>query len=190
MLRSSSALAFLLLFALLPGTSLHAQDSAMLARWRINESQSDNTDSKVEKALRKAGEKIKSSWFDRRKDKYRGGPADQELYDRFSYDTVLTITRESSGYVFEFADNYKARVYTDNRSHSVSLNALESSEDFLEGRWEGQLLKVDMHPRDGGYAYATYEVKENGKKLYATYLIKPGSFTEEFELERVYDRVP
>ncbi|HTR00733.1 MAG TPA: hypothetical protein VMH83_12105 [Candidatus Acidoferrum sp.] len=179
----------ILLPLLLAGSwSLAQADSAFNGRWRINEGLSDNTDSQVEKAIRKAGEKVDSSWFDKRKDKYRGGPADQELYDRFSYDPVLAITAVPEGYVFEYADNFKSTVYTDNRSHSVSLNALDSSEDFLEGQWKDGKLQVEMHPRDGGYVAATYSLSDGGKRLHAEFTIKPNSFAEAIELERVYDR--
>ncbi len=163
-------------------------DPALVGHWRINDKLSDDTDDQVEKGMKASGEKVEHSWFDRRKDKYRGGPADQELYDRLSYDPVLTITQQNNSYMFEYADDFRTTIYTDNRSHSVSLNALEQSEDFQLGIWEAGLFLVEMHPRDGGYVNATYALIEGGKRLQAGFVIKPGTFTSEIKLKRVYDR--
>ncbi len=183
----------LLATVLTAGTVLAQADPALPGHWRVNDKLSDNTDDKVEKAMEASGAKLQKKWFDKRKDKYRGGPADQELYDRLSYDPVLTISEQADSYLFEYADGYKSVVYTDNHSHAVSLNALEASDDFLMGQWDGRKFQVEMHPRDGGYVNATYELIEagkNGKRLQANFTIKPGSFTEIIKLERVYDRLP
>lgn len=158
--------------------------------WRINEALSDNTDKQVERALRAAGEKVSSSWFDRRKDKYRGGPAEQELYDRFSYDPVLTITTTDGGYVFEYADGFKRNVFTDNRSRAISLTALDTVEDFSMGHWESERFLVEAHPRDGGFASEVYQLQNGGTQLQVEFSIRPASFREDIELKRVYDRVP
>ena len=179
----------LLLATLLAVSPLHAQaDPALVGQWRINTKLSDDTDDQVEKGLKASGEKVEHSWFDRRKDKYRGGPAEQELYDRLSYDPVLTITRQDSSYQFEYADNFLTTIYTDNRNHSVSLNALDEAEDFQLGIWENGHFQVEMHPRDGGYVNATYSLVEGGKRLQASFVIKPGSFMGEIKLKRIYDR--
>jgi hypothetical protein len=181
----------LLCAGLLLSAAGHAQgDPQLLGRWRINTELSDNTDKQVERALKAAGEKIQRSWFDRRKDFYRGGPAEQELYDRLSYDTVLTITEGDDAYVFEYADNFRRPVYTDNRSRSVSLTALDSVEDFLLGHWENNKFLVEAHPRDGGFASGTYTLLNNGARLQVEFLIRPQSFEKEIELKRVYDREP
>lgn len=197
----------LLLASVLSTACVKAQaDPALVGHWRVNEKLSDDTDDAVEKALKASGGKLlEHKWFDSRKDKYRGGPAEQELYDRLSYDPVLTITERADSYVFEYADHYQSVVYTDNRSHAVSLNALEASEDFLMGHWEAGKFQVEMHPRDGGYVNATYMLIDAGKKetgqkdvgnkvankrLQALFVIKPGTFTEEIKLERVYDFNP
>lgn len=179
----------LLLACLLPVSQAWAQaNPALNGHWLVNESLSDNTDKQVEKALKKAGEQVKSSRFDSNKQRYRGGPPEQELYDRFSYDPVLTISAQASGYLFEYADGFKSVVYTDNRSHSVSLNDLAAQTDFLLGHWEAGKFQVEAHPRDGGTANITYSLLENGKRLKASFIIKPQSFSEPIELERVYDR--
>ena len=179
---------------LLASRGMAQAEPSLAGHWLINEKLSDDTDDEVEKAMKKSGAKLMThTWFDRRKDKYRGGPAEQEIYDRLSYDPVLTISRHDDSYLFEYADDYKTVVYTDNHSHTVSLNGLDASEDFLMGHWEGERFQVEMHPRDGGYVYATYTLidgskKEGNKRLQALFTIKPGSFTEEIKLERVYDR--
>lgn len=183
----------LLLPALLAWCALAtAQDDAPVidGQWRINEELSDSTDKQVERALRAAGERVRSSWFDRRKDRYRGGPADQELYDRLSYDPVLTITAIEDGYDFEYADGYSRPVYTDNRSRAVSLTALDSVEDFSLGHWENSRFLVEAHPRDGGHVNETYTLLEGGTRLQVELIARPGTFSEDIELKRVYDKQP
>lgn len=165
-------------------------DAALNGRWLINEQLSDNTDKQVERALKAAGERVRSSWFDRRKDRYRGGPADQELYDRLSYDPVLTISSIDDGFDFEYADGFSRPVYTDNRSRAVSLTALDSVEDFSLGHWEDGRFLVEAHPRDGGHASETYTLLANGSRLQVEFIIRPGTFSEDIVLKRVYDRQP
>lgn len=165
-------------------------DAALTGHWLINEQLSDNTDKQVERALKAAGERVRSSWFDRRKDRYRGGPADQELYDRLSYDPVLTISTIENGFDFEYADGFSRAVYTDNRSRAVSLTALDSVEDFSLGHWENGSFLVEAHPRDGGHASETYTLLANGSRLQVDFIIRPGTFSEDIVLKRVYDRQP
>ena len=178
------------LSVLLTSPALPQATPDITGSWRINEQLSDSTDKQVERALRAAGEKVRSSWFDRRKDKYRGGPAEQELYDRFSYDPALTVTTADGGYVFEYADGFKRTVFTDNRSRAVSLTALDSVEDFSMGHWENQRFLVEAHPRDGGFASEVYTLENGGTQLRVEFLIRPASFSEDIELMRVYNRVP
>lgn len=165
-----------------------AQKEQLIGSWVINEELSDSTDKQVEIALKASGQRIERSWFDRRKDKYRGGPADQELYDRISYDMVLEIRAEGDNYEFEYADDFVRPVFTDNRSRSVSLNALDSVEDFSLGHWENGKFLVEAHPRDSGSTNETYTLLNGGTQLRAEFFIRPGSFTETIELTRVYDR--
>ena len=181
----------LLATGLLLSMAGHGQaDPQFAGHWRINEELSDNTDKQVERALKAAGERVKRDWFSRRKDRYRGGPPEQELYDRFSYDPVLTITQEDNAYVFEYADGFRQSVFTDNRSRSVSLTALDSVEDFSLGHWENGKFLVEAHPRDGGFASAIYTLLNGGTRLQVEFLIRPDSFQQEIELKRVYDREP
>ncbi len=175
----------------LPAAFIHAQEHPDLSgKWVFNADLSDNTDKKVEAALKAAGEKITRKLFDRRQDRYRGGPAEQELYDRISYDRELTISIEGDTFIFTYADNFVRPVYTDNRSRSVSLTGLEEMEDFSFAHWEGNKLLVEARPRDGGYAEETYSLINNGTQLQIEFFIQPKSFFEPIELKRVFDRQP
>jgi hypothetical protein len=178
----------LLLLPLCFGGGALAQNADLGGAWVINAKLSDNTDSRVEAALRAAGEKVQRSWFDRRQDRYRGGPAEQELYDRMSYDLALDIRFDEGTYTFTYADNFSRAIYTDNRSRSVSLNALAAVEDFSLGHWEGEVFKVEAHPRDGGYAEESYRLINGGQQLQAEFYILPKAFSEPITLKRVYDK--
>jgi hypothetical protein len=177
----------MLLFCLC-GSAVAQTPPDITGTWSVNEQLSDNTDKRVEAALRASGEKVQSSWFDRRKDRYRGGPSEQELYDRLSYDKVLTITPGANAYDFTYADNFSRPVYTDNRSHSVSLNALDAVTDFSLGHWEGAVFKVEAHPRDGGSVEESYRLINRGKQLQVDLRLRPKAFREPITLKRVYDR--
>jgi hypothetical protein len=159
-------------------------------QWVINEELSDNTDKHVETALRAAGEKVRRKLFDFRKDRYRGGPPEQELYDRISYDNELSINLDSDTYLFTYADDFRRPVYTDNRSRSVSLANLDEEEDFSFAHWEDNKLLVEARPRDGGFADETYTLVNNGTQLQVELYIKPKNFQVPVEIRRIYDRKP
>jgi hypothetical protein len=183
-----SALAFLLLPAMLAAQPSATEIPAIVGNWLFIAELSDSTDDKVEAALRKMGERVRRRWFEQRDDVYRGGPADQELYDRISYDKELEIVADGDHFLFTYAGEYERPVYTDNRSRSVSLTQLESVEDFSLGHWENGKLLVEAHPRDGGFAEESYELINGGAQLRVQLYIKPRSFDEVIELERVFDR--
>jgi hypothetical protein len=169
--------------------SVAAQQEPLLAgNWVLNAGLSDNTDRQVEAALRAAGQKVQRRLFDRTEDRYRGGPADQELYDRISYDKVLRIDLSGDVYQFTYADDYLRPVYTDDRRRSVSLTQLDQVEDFSLGHWENAKLLVEARPRDGGYAEETYALINNGTQLRVDLFIMPRTFTHPIELTRIYDR--
>jgi hypothetical protein len=174
-----------------PASAPQAQTTPeqLIGTWRINAKLSDDTDDKVEAALKAAGEKIRRSWFSRNKEYYRGGPAEQELYDRLSYDPNLSIRALDEHYEFEYNDGFTRQVYTDNRSRNVSLTELDSVEDFSLGHWDAEHFLVEGHPRDGGFTNETYTLLAAGNQLEVVYYILPESFTQEIELRRVYDRV-
>jgi hypothetical protein len=180
------------LLALLPAL-VAAQSSApavpeLAGHWVFNEKLSDSTDDQVEKALKAMGQKVKSRWFNRDKEYYRGGPAEQELYDRISYDRVLRIDFGDEYYLFTYADDYRRPVYLDDRRRSVSLTGLDQQEDFSFGHWENATLLVEARPRDGGFAEERYRLINNGTQLEARFYIMPGSFRAPVEVKRIFDR--
>ncbi len=186
---SRLTLAATTLVLLFPALTLLAQPAPELAgTWRFNEDLSDNTDRAVEKALREAGERVRRRFLDRREDIHRGGPPEQELYDRLSYDRLLEIDLSGEVYHFTYADEFVRPIYTDNRSHSVNLTELESVEDFSLGHWENGKLLVEAHPRDGGIAEETYTLIDGGTRLQVDFTIHPRSFEVPIELTRVFDR--
>lgn len=156
--------------------------------WVFNADESDSTDDKVEAALRKMGQRARRGWFESRDDVYRGGPAEQELYDRISYDKLLEIDLDGETYLFTYGGEFERPVYTDNRSRAVSLTQLESVEDFSLGHWENGKLLVEARPRDGGVAEETYTLINGGAQLQVEMYIKPRTFDEAIEITRVFDR--
>jgi hypothetical protein len=179
----------ILVMASAPASLLRAQEPNLFeGKWLFNQELSDNTDKRVEASLKAAGEKINRRLFDRRQDRYRGGPAEQELYDRISYDRELTISFEDDTYIFTYADNFVRPVYTDNRSRSVSLAGLDEVEDFSFAHMEGEKLMVEARPRDGGFADETYTLINSGTQLQMEFYIQPKGFSVPIELKRVFDR--
>jgi hypothetical protein len=180
-----------LMMGSVPAAFLYAQEqNPFEGRWIFNAELSDNTDKQVEASLKAAGEKINRRLFDRRQDRYRGGPPEQELYDRISYDRELTISFDGDTYIFTYADNFVRPVYTDNRSRSVSLAGLDEVEDFSFAHMEGEKLMVEARPRDGGFADETYSLINNGAQLQMEFYIQPKGFSVPIELRRVFDRQP
>ena len=159
--------------------------------WIINEELSDNTDDKVEVAIKEAGGSVqRRGWFSKEEDIYRGGPAEQELYDRISYDDILTIEYNDPEFVFEYADQFKRVFHTDGRRRTTGVNAFfeEGGQDFSIANFDGNALLVEARPRDGGYAMETYTLLEGGNRLRVEMLIEPASFGSTILLVRIYDR--
>jgi hypothetical protein len=169
-------------------TSTAQEVPAIAGHWVFNEKLSDDTDDEVEKTLKAMGQKVKSRFFSRNKEYYRGGPAEQELYDRLSYDRELVIELGPEQYMFTYAGEFERPVYLDDRRRSVSITALDAVEDFSFGHWENGALLVEARPRDGGYAEESYRLINNGTQLEARFYIQPQSFTKPVELKRVFDR--
>ena len=142
----------------------------------------------IEAALRKMGQRARRGWFESRDDVYRGGPAEQELYDRISYDKLLEIDLSGDTYRFTYAGEFVRPIYTDNRSRAVSLTQLDSVEDFSLGHWENGKLLVEAHPRDGGFAEESYTLINGGTQLQVEMYIKPRTFEDAIEITRVFDR--
>jgi len=179
----------ILCLALISQISMAQDRSAFAGRWVINASLSDNTDKQVERALRAMGQKVDRCWLNCQEDRFRGGPEEQELYDRISYDKTLTIEISEPEYLFTYDDSWKRSVYTDGRSQSVSLTGLAEAKDFSMAHWENNSLQVEARPRDGGFANETYTLINNGLQLRVEMYIQPRSFTESLEITRIYDKV-
>jgi hypothetical protein len=178
-----------LLTAWCPAALVQAQEVSEIAgAWIFNEELSDVTDRQVEVALKASGEKVKRRWFDNSKDRYRGGPVEQELYDHLSYDHELDIVLSPPEYNFTYEDDFQRPVYTDNRPRSVSLSSIEEIEDFSFAHWSEGKLRVEARPRDGGFTDETYSLINEGTQLKVELFINPKSFREPIEIVRIYDR--
>jgi len=178
--------------ALEPSQAGIARGQAFNGSWVINESLSDNTDDAVEAAIKKAGGKVKRRFLRKRpEDFYRGGPAEQELYDRISYDDVLFIAIDEPELRFEYADNFVRLFHSDGRRRRTTANSFyeEGADDFSFANWNGDTLIVEARPRDGGFTLETYTLIENGARLRIEMLIEPDAFGAAIELVRVFDRV-
>lgn len=163
----------------------------MAGDWLINEELSDNSDDQVEEAIKEGGGKVARRFLRKRpEDFYRGGPKEQELYDRISYDDVLRIEYAEPEFTFTYADNYQRIFHTDGRRRRTTANSFyaQGGEDFSFGNWEAAALVVEARPRDGGFTLETYTLEEGGNRLRVEMTIEPESFRGAISLTRVYDR--
>jgi hypothetical protein len=183
----------LLMFALLPfglPTAL-AQEHPLEGTWVANLELSDDPDLAVETAIKAAGGKVERRWFGKgERGRYRGGPAEHELYDRLSYDNMLRIALEEPQVWMGYEDGFERVFHTDGRSQRVgaSQHYEEGEQDFSLGAWEGEVLAVEGRPRDGGFTLETYTLEEGGQRLRVTLEIRPRSFGATIRMVRVYDR--
>tara|TARA_B110000858_G_scaffold198442_1_gene265049 strand:+ start:13873 stop:14502 length:630 start_codon:yes stop_codon:yes gene_type:complete len=201
-LRAKTAKSLIVLLALFTVLSAGAQQSGsqsanvesrqqMLGNWLINDELSDNSDDQVEEAIKAGGGKVPRRFFRKRpEDFYRGGPEEQELYDRISYDDVLNISYVAPEFIFTYADNYQRIFHTDGRRRSITANSFyaEGDEDFSFGNWDAAVLVVESRPRDGGFTLETYTLEEGGNRLRVEMTIEPAAFPKAISLTRVYDR--
>lgn len=166
--------------------------SLINGHWVINEDLSQNTDERVEAAIRAAGGRVqRRGWFSKpEEDRYRGGPADQELYDRISYDDVLTISYEEPEFIFEYADGFRRVFHTDGRRRTTGVNDFfeQGGDDFSFGNWSETQLIVEARPRDGGYTLETYTLEDQGQRLRVEMTLEPYVFGAPITLVRVFDR--
>ena len=159
--------------------------------WVINDELSDNSDDQVEAAIKEGGGKVPRRWFSKRaEDFYRGGPEEQELYDRISYDDVLSIDYAEPEFTFTYADDYKRVFHTDGRRRTTTANSFYAggAADFSFGNWDGATLRVEARPRDGGFTLETYTLEDDGNRLRVEMVIEPDSFRSAINITRVYDR--
>lgn len=183
------ALAAVLLLCCRPlvaaGQAGHKAIPAFAGDWVINPKLSQDTDAQVEKAIRAAGGRPDSGGK-KGKGRYRGGPPDQELYDRMSYDDVLSIRIDSPEVVFTYADGFKRTFYTDGRGRTVS--ATGTPRDYSFGGWGKHKLYVEALPRDGGRTSEVYSLEAGGNRLKVELHLKPLDFMAPINIVRVYDR--
>lgn len=159
--------------------------------WVANLELSEDPDKAVERAIKKAGGRPDSGGK-RGRGRYRGGPANQELYDRITYDDVLTIRRAAPEFRFTYADNFSRVFYTDGRSRTVSATGTASGDnlDFSFGSWSGNTLHVEARPRDGGWTRERYTLEPGGQQLRVELELAPLGFREPVVLVRIFDRKP
>ena len=185
------ALSFYALLVAQTPDGLNIKDR-IVGRWVINEALSDNSDDQVEAAIKEGGSKVARRFFKKRpEDFYRGGPVEQELYDRISYDDVLTIAYTEPEFRFSYADDYLRIFHTDGRRRSTTANDFytEGGEDFSFANWEENALIIEARPRDGGFTLETYTLQADGNQLRVEMQIEPDSFRATINLVRIYDRV-
>ena len=178
---------FILVFL---GNSVHAEEQGnkqIIGAWTINEELSDDTDKQVEKAIKKSGGKLDNN--KKGKERYRGGPEDQELYDRMSYDQVLYINYVGEEFHFTYADGFSREFFSDGRSRVISASGSQRGDDkdYSFAAWEGEVLNIESRPRDGGVIYESYSITPEGQ-LRAELSLKPASFPVPVEIIRIYDR--
>lgn len=166
-------------------------ESQIIGEWVINDDLSDNTDDQVEEAIEAGGGEGGRGFFNRREDFYRGGPPEHELYDRISYDDILTIEYSDPEIRFTYENGFERVFHTDGRRRRTTANDFfeEGGSDWSEGNFEAGALVVEARPRDGGFATEIYTLENDGNRLRIEMLIQPLSFREPIELVRYFDRV-
>lgn len=162
----------------------------LVGSWVINDELSDDTDDKVEDAIKEAGGKASRGFFNNEEDFYRGGPPEHELYDRLSYDDVLTIEHEEPEFRFTYEDDFERVFHTDGRRRRTTAADFYSgaAADWSFGYFEGESLIVEGQPRDGGFTIETYTLSADGNRLRIEMLIQPDSFAVPINLMRVFER--
>ncbi|MGJ8688095.1 MAG: hypothetical protein ACSHXZ_01120 [Gammaproteobacteria bacterium] len=192
-MKSPRYLVFLFFALFLCGHAVAAEspDRLIVGNWVINEELSDDPDEAVEAAIIRAGGKVSRSWFKKeKKGRYRGGPEEQEVYDRLSYDTVLRIAYDEPEFWFGYADGFQRVFHSDGRSQSIGASEHYSNgaQDFAFAQWEGETLYVEGRPREGGFTLETYSVQGNGSQLRVELELRPKNFGATVMMVRIYDR--
>ncbi len=179
---------FLVLVTAFISIDSSAQTEFIKGKWLINEDLSENTDDKVELALEASGVKPSKGFFNRDEEYYRGGPAEQEMYDYISYEKTLDISITESEYLFQYGA-FERLVYLDDRGNRVSLTGLNEVTDFSFAHWENEHLMIEARPRDGGFTDEIYTLSQDKQQLTAQLYIQPKGFRAPIELVRIYDRL-
>ena len=189
-LRENFSLRLIILaVTLLPVHQLHAE-VGLEGEWIINYELSDDTDAGVEKAIRDAGGRP-SGGNRGSKERYRGGPEDQQLYDHISYDTKLQFDYEEPRFRLVYNDGFERIFYSDGRGRVASASGASSGDrnDYSFASWDGDRLLVESRPLDGGRITETFMLEEGGNRLRVELELQPLSFRVPIYLIRIYDRV-
>ena len=146
---------------------------------------------RLQEAIEAGGGKGSRGFFNRKEDFYRGGPVEQELYDRISYDDLLSISYQAPEFRFEYEGGWLRVFHTDGRRRSTTANDFysEGGDDFSFANFDSEAIIVEARPRDGGFTLETYTLINNGSQLRVEMVLEPDSFREAIELVLIYDRV-
>ena len=171
---------------------IHAQDtethSALNGEWFFEEELSDDTDEQVEKAIKKSGGKATKK---KGKERYRGGPEEQAIYDHISYDEMLTISYKQPEFRLTYDEDFNRVFHTDGRGRSVSASGKSAGDnkDFSFASWinEDKFI-VESRPRDGGSIAESYSLSADGNQLTVELHLEPRSFMYPINIIRVYKK--
>lgn len=174
-------------------TLASAEDLRLNGDWVLNADASDDPDKKIERIVRKDGGKIRlPPGADRRaRGRYRGGPDDEALYDRLTYEQRMSVAIDGDNFMFRYADGAERRFSTTRttRSQSASGSRAEDNVDFSFAYWDGPKLLVESRPRDNGWILETYRVLEKTGQLELLLDLNPVRFGHRIELKLIFDRV-
>jgi hypothetical protein len=180
--------ATLLLVSLTAG----AEDPRVAGSWVLNLDASDDVDKAIEKVVSKDGGKMRPppGTSRRARGRYRGGPEDEALYDRVTYDKQVSIGFDGSDFTFTYADGFVRRFSTNRttRSQSASGTGADDDRDFSFAYWDGPTLYVESRPRDQGWIMETYRLREPTGQLELALQLNPSRFGSSIEVELVFDR--
>lgn len=183
-----------LLFILLTGGVLRAAEStapvpAFAGIWVVDNNASDDTDKQVEKAIKQEGGRLPRT-KKKGRGRYRGGPANQAMYDHISYDEILQIKIETPKIEFIYPKDYRRVFYTDDRSRTVSASGDSNTDqkDYSFADWENGKLLVESRPRDGGWITEAYSLQDKGQRLRLVVRLKPSTFMVPIEIVRIFNR--
>jgi len=176
-----------------------AWDPAMAGRWVFDPEASDDVDKMVAKAIRKSGGRIKLPEGVGRNDyaRFRGGPQDQELYDRLAYDRVFTLRLEDKTLHlahYEEAGSeapFVRQIGTTRggRVASATGSAADDRRDYSFAYWDGATLAIETRVRDGGFALERYRLLA-GDRMEVFLRLEPLKFPAALEIVREFERAP
>ena len=187
------SMALLLLAAFAPGVWAQADGrEAFNGVWVWNQDLSDNADRQVERAIRAAGgtpPKVeKKRGEEKRKYKYKGGPASHKLYDHLSYDESFRFHYEGARVRIAYSEGFTREFYSDGRSRSAASVSGGEVRDFSFASWDGRVLYVEARPRDGGKTSEVYTLIDAGARMRVEMELRPLNFGASVRLTRVFDR--